>query len=256
MKLGAHISPIARNHIESADVVFSLMSHGIVEQWIEQLNSDVRSLQPYYEVGKSRAKTYREMIAVIVDEVKSGKKVVSAFYGHPGVFAKVPHDSVKLVKQLGFEAWLEPGISAESCLYADLGVDPGKFGCQHYETSQFMFYKRHIDTAAYLVLWQVGMAGDKSLAKYTTDGRYRGELVKLLAEYYPLEHEVILYEAAVLPMDKVRVEQVKINRLSNIDVSQQTTLVIPPATQMKKNLNLLKRLAIIDTNHLTLVTNK
>ncbi len=54
---------------------------------------------------------------------------------------------------------MEPGISAEDCLYADLGLDPGTYGCQHYEASNLMFYQRTIDTAAYLILWQPGVAG-------------------------------------------------------------------------------------------------
>ena len=63
---------------------------------------------------------------------------------------------------------MEPGISAEDCLYADLGIDPGSVGCQHYEASQFMFYRRRIDPSAYLVLWQVGIAGDRSLRRFAT----------------------------------------------------------------------------------------
>ena len=47
-------------------------------------------------------------------------------------------------------------------LFAALGIDPGKVGCQYFETSQYMFYQRQIDPSAYLVLWQVGVAGDKS----------------------------------------------------------------------------------------------
>jgi len=33
--------------------------------------------------------------------------------------------------------------------------DPGKVGCQHFEPASFMLYRRVIDTAGYLVLWQV-----------------------------------------------------------------------------------------------------
>ena len=45
MTLGAHITPIAKSHIEQADVVFSLMSTGITERWLDEMHSDVRSLQ-------------------------------------------------------------------------------------------------------------------------------------------------------------------------------------------------------------------
>ena len=173
---------------------------------------------------------------------KAGKKVVGAFYGHPGVFAWVPHNAIKQARELGFTAHMEPGISAEDCLYADLGIDPGTYGCQHYETSQFMFYKRTIDTAALLVLWQVGVAGDRSLAKFTTDSEYRKILVKLLAQYYPLDHEVILYEAATLPIQPTRIEYLPISALPDAMMDLKTTLVIPPSTKAELNDELIAEL--------------
>ena len=243
MTLGSHISPLSRNYIEQADVVFLLVSDGITEKWIEQMNADVRSLQPYYQEGKSRMITYREMVAAILAEVTAGRKVVGAFYGHPGVFAWVPHNAIKQARELGYQAHMEPGISAEDCLYADLGIDPGTFGCQHYETSQFMFYKRTIDTSAYLVLWQMGVAGDRSLAKFSTDCHYRKVLIALLAEYYPLEHGVILYEAPTLPVQPRRIEPIPISALPDACIDLKTTLVIPPASGLQPNHDILARLA-------------
>ena len=162
MTLGAHISPICKNHIEQADKVFLLMSNEFVEAWIASLNNNTESLQKYYQEGKSRHQTYKEMVEILVNEAKRGIKVVAAFYGHPGVFACVAHKAIAKLHKLGINAIMEAGISAEDCLYADLGIDPGKTGCIHYEASQFMFYKRKIDTAAHLILWQIGLAGDQS----------------------------------------------------------------------------------------------
>lgn len=249
MTLGSHISPLSRSYIEQADVVFVLVADGITEKWIEQMNADVRSLQPYYLEGKSRMITYREMVAAMLVEVKQDKKVVGAFYGHPGVFAWVPHNAIKQARELGYHAHMEPGISAEDCLYADLAIDPGTYGCQHYETSQFMFYKRTIDTAAYLVLWQVGVAGDRSLAKFTTDARYREVLVKLLSEYYPPEHEVILYEAITLPIQQPRIERLPISALPDASMDLKTTLVIPPSTSIKLNQEIIALLEQVTSEH-------
>lgn len=245
MTLGSHISPLSRSYIEQADVVFVLVADGITEKWVEQMNADVRSLQPYYLEGKSRMISYQEMVAVMLTEVKAGKKVVGAFYGHPGVFAWVPHNAIKQARELGFTAHMEPGISAEDCLYADLGIDPGTYGCQHYETSQFMFYKRNIDTASYLVLWQVGVAGDRSLAKFSTDAAYREILVELLTDYYPPEHKVILYEAVSLPIQQPRIVHLQLSALPEAKMDLKTTLVIPPATKMQLNSTLLKRLEML-----------
>jgi hypothetical protein len=35
----------------------------------------------------------------------------------------------------GFDAVMLPGISAEDCLFADLGIDPGMIGCQSFEAT-------------------------------------------------------------------------------------------------------------------------
>lgn len=248
MTLGSHISPLSRSHIEQADVVFVLVADGITEKWIEQMNADVRSLQPYYLQGKSRMLSYHEMVAAMLVEVSAGKKVVGAFYGHPGVFAWVPHNAIKQARALGFQAHMQPGISAEDCLYADLAIDPGTYGCQHFETSQFMFYKRTIDTAAYLILWQVGVAGDRSLARFSTDREYRKLLVTLLAEYYPLEHDVILYEAATLPIQPTRICHLPLVALPDAAMDLKTTLIIPPATKAALNHALLARLDTLQHN--------
>ena len=91
MMLGAHLSPRSRSHIEQADVVFALVSDPLVELWVQGLHGDVRSLQPYYAEGKDRHRTYREMIEAMLAEVRAGRSVCGVFYGHPGVFAQVPH---------------------------------------------------------------------------------------------------------------------------------------------------------------------
>ena len=47
MTLGSHITPLARSYIETADVVFTGLSDGIVELWLARMNPDVRSLQSF-----------------------------------------------------------------------------------------------------------------------------------------------------------------------------------------------------------------
>lgn len=246
MTLGAHISPIASSYIANADVIFSLMSTGITDRWVEEMHKDVRSLQPYYQEGKNRNITYNEMVEAILTEVRLGKTVVAVFYGHPGVFSCVSHRAINQATKENFVAHMEAGISAEDCLYADLAIDPGKTGCIHYETSQFMFYQRNIDPAAHLILWQVGLAGDKSLEKFSTGKAYRQVLVDLLLETYPADHPVILYQAKVLPIDTMRAEHIALRDLVDAELFMHTTLVIPPSEKMRPNQAILSKLAIID----------
>lgn len=256
MMLGAHMGPRARSTIEQADVVFAAVSDPLVELWVQQMHPDVRSLQPYYAAGKSRRDTYREMVEAMLAEVRAGRRVCGAFYGHPGVFAQVPHKAVAQARAEGFEAHMEPGVSAEDCLYADLGIDPGTCGCQHYEASQFMFYRRRIDPSAYLILWQVGVAGDRSLRRFGTGPGHRRLLVERLAEDYPITHPIILYEAATLPIATPRMEEMPLSDLATAAVSLQTTLVLPPAAPLRRDERMLGRIALLDSREVDIKSHE
>lgn len=246
MMLGAHLTPRARSHIQQADVVFVLVADALMEEWVRRMNPDVRSLQPFYREGSSRMRSYRGMVEAMLAEVRAGKRVCGAFYGHPGVFAWVPHKAIETARGEGYPSRMEGGISAEDCLYADLGIDPGKTGCQHYEATQFMLYRRRVDTAAWLVLWQVGLAGDRSLKYFSTSDAHRQVLVDVLGEHYPLDHEVLVYRAATLPVGRFRAERMALAALPQAALTPSDTLVVPPAMAMEKNEAVIARLAAID----------
>ncbi len=231
MVLGAHISPLCRNFIEQADVVFVSASEKLVEMWVTEMNANTISLQQYYQEGKNRRTSYQQMVDAMMMEVRNGKNVVGAFYGHPGVFAWAPHKVLEIARKEGFHAHMEPGISAEACLYADMGIDPGKFGIQHLEATQFMMFERMFDLSAYLILWQIGFAGDQSFSKYVTDNQSRGLLKDLLLEYYPSQHKIAIYEAATLPTEQCRQEWLPLELLDQVSVRHHSTLVIPPLTK-------------------------
>lgn len=246
MTLGSHLTPLARSHIAQADVVFAAVSDSIVEMWLERMHADVRSLQPYYAEGKSRMTTYREWVEVMMAEVRQGKRVCAVFYGHPGVFAWSPHKVIEVARTEGFDACMEPGISAEDCLYADLGFDPGQYGCQHFEANQLIFYERKIDASGYVVLWQVGVIGNRSVARPGSSTAYRDLLIEVLARDYPLDHEVVLYRCATLPIERPRARRLALRDLSTAEISAEETLVLPPAIALKRNAMLEERLAALD----------
>jgi uncharacterized protein YabN with tetrapyrrole methylase and pyrophosphatase domain len=246
MTLGSHITPLARSYIEKADVVFAALSDGIAELWLARMNPNMRSFQALYKEGKSRADTYREMVDAMLTEVRAGKQVCGAFYGHPGVFALPSHKAIAVARAEGYRAYMEPGVSAEDCLYADLGFDPGRYGCQHYEASQFMFYRRRVDISAYLILWQIGVAGDQSFARFSTNSQYRQVLVDILSRDYDLAHQVILYKAATLPIHEPRIEQLPLCKLSDAEIDMHATLVIPPARPLEPDPQIRERLSSLD----------
>lgn len=231
MVLGAHISPLSRNFIAQADVVFVGASEKLVELWVTELNTNTVSLQQFYKEGKDRRLSYNQMVDAMMAEVRLGKNVVGAFYGHPGVFAWAPHKVIEVAIEEGFQAHMEPGISAEACLYADMAIDPGKFGVKHTEATQFMLFERTVDLTAYLILWQIGFAGDTTLSKYQTGNESRTLLKSLLLDYYPASHKMAIYEAATLPTEQTRVQWFTLDTLDTVEVQHHSTLVIPPATK-------------------------
>lgn len=246
MMLAGHLSPRARSHIEQADVVFVVASDSVVELWVQGMRPDARSLQDRYVAGKSRHRTYREMVEAILAEVRAGHRVCAAFYGHPGVFAQVPHEAIARARSEGHEAVMEPAVSAADCLYADLGIDPGRVGCQHYEASQLLFHHRRLDPAAYLVLWQVGVVGDRSCTRFETGPRYRELLLERLRLDYPAEHEVVLYEAATLPVMTPVIVRFPLGALPDARIRMHSTLVIPPGEPLRRNEAMISRLAALD----------
>jgi hypothetical protein len=191
-------------------------------------------------------KTYRQWVDLMMTEVRAGKRVCAVFYGHPGIFAWSPHKAIEVARAEGFAAHMEPGISAEDCLYADLGIDPGRFGCQHFEASQLLFYERRIDPTGYLVLWQVALVGDWSLTRFETGPAYRQVLVDLLSQDYPLDHEVIIYHGATLPIEKPKIRRITLRELSGTRLTSQETVILPPAAALRPNLAMRARLEDLD----------
>lgn len=232
IQFGRHVSQRAISEIEAAETVFC-MTDPFAFQWIRSLRPDVVALQDYYGPGKDRRETYREMEAAITAAVRGGKRVCAVFYGHPGVFADVPHAAMRTLRDAGHDVRMEPGVSAEACLYADLGLDPGKRGVQSFEATQFLVYRRRIDPTALLVLWQVALSGDLSCTKFDAEPERLQALVDKLAKVYPLDAEVILYEAAQLPIEPVRADRMPLRNLPAADFKEYTTLVIPPAFEIE-----------------------
>jgi hypothetical protein len=109
-----------------------------------------------------------------------------------------------------------------------------------------MFYRRRIDTSAYLIVWQIGVAGDQSLARFSTGAAHRQVLVDVLARDYPLDHEVVIYEAPTLPMHRARVERLTLRELVDAEVHMHSTLVVPPATTLQADDRTRQRLTALD----------
>lgn len=227
IQLGRHLSARCMSEIQEAERLL-VLTDGAAFGMIAELRPDLIDLRVHYAPGKDRRQTYREMEAAIMAEVRTGKRVCAVFYGHPGVFADVPHAVVRKAREAGFSARMEPGISSEACLYADLGIDPGRHGVQSIEATQFLVEDRQIDTRSLLLLWQVALTGDIACTRFHAEPREIEKLVERLLLDYPPDHEVILYEAARLSIEPFRADRMPLRDIASAHYEEYTTLVIPP----------------------------
>ena len=113
------------------------------------------------------------------------------------------------------------------------GLDPGAVGCAHFEASQLLFFRRIIDTSAWLVLWQVGLAGDRTYAVRGSTVAQRQRLVDRLLKDYPHGHPVTIYEAATLPIGRPRIDTLPLGELAHARLHMHSTLVVPPARALQ-----------------------
>jgi len=243
IQLGTQLTPEARMAITTADVVFLLVAEPVMEAAIRRLNPETRSLQEHYVVGQSRKDAYETMIVEILSHVREGQDVCAAFYGHPGVFVAPSHEAVRRAREAGFRARMLPGISAEDCLFADLGLDPARFGYQCYEATDFLVHRRQIDTTAALVLWQLGTVGNAAAAEEATPSGLR-VLVETLLAHYPSDHEVVVYEASPYPGFDPKIGTVQLGELRPEHVTAMSTLYVPPAEAAELDLTMVDRLGL------------
>jgi len=184
------------------------------------------------------------MVEEILASVREGKRICVAFYGHPGVFAYPTHEAIRRAREEGFSARMLPGISAEDCLCADLGVDPGATGCQSYEATDFVMRQRTIDTSASLILWQIGVVGNFTYAPDGDTSRLP-VLVECLCALYDPAHEVVLYEASPFPGCGPVIQRVPLAQVAAADVSPATTLYVPPFSARLVDREMVARLDLM-----------
>lgn len=241
-----HITQETHLEISNADIVFDIVSDPLTQLWLEQKHPSHITLNKLYSESANRIDTYNAMVEEILKPLREGKSVCVVSYGHPGVFAYPMHESIRRAKTEGYPAKMLPGISAEDCLFADLLVDPGSSGCQSFEATDFLVFKRHFDTSSAIILWQIGVIGiskyKKSLKVWNLNG------IKILSEYlsefYPPDHTAIVYEAGIYSASEPKIITTALSELSHANISAISTLYIPPGSKKSPDLALLAKLKI------------
>lgn len=241
LQAARHISRRALAEIHSSDVVLALAEPFALD-WLGEQHQQVIHLGKHYRDDLDRRRSYQAMQDEILEQVRAGHRTCLVLYGHPGVFAQVGRKALAQARSEGYRGWMEPAISAADCLYADLDLDPGEHGIQSLEATQFLIQDRALDPAGLVLLWQLAHTGKLDCTGFEADRRALHCLVSKLRRWYAAEHEVILYEAPVLPILDARAERVPLSRLALARINEITTLVIPPAQPAQPDQDMLDQL--------------
>lgn len=243
LRIAGQVTAEALSAITEADKLFHLIQDQVTHRWLEELNPTAESLYDSYRPGRPRRETYEEIVERMLAPVRLGLGVCAAFYGHPGVFVMPSHEAIRRARAEGYDAEMLPGVSAEDCLVADVGFDPGQRGCQSFEATDFLIRHRRFDPSSALLLWQIGGIG---VSDFRTEAFWNPRGVAILAETlagtYGAEHEVIVYEASPYPIVSPLVHRCPLADLPAAPVTSGSTLLVPPLAERATDQDLLARL--------------
>jgi hypothetical protein len=247
IRLAMQLTPEAHAAIDRADELLHVVADEVARTWLDDLHPNARSLTPLYGSGGTRTEIYSRMADEIVAAARPGRRICAAFYGNAGVFGRPAHLAVRRARAEGIPAQMLPAISAQDCLVADLGVDPGDHGWLSYDATDFLVHRRPIDAACALVLWQIGVVGETG-AIVDPQFRHLDLVAERLAEVHGEEHEVVLYEASPYPVVEAIVNRVRVADLAAAPMTVLATLYVPPSAEPSVDAATAERLGMASSS--------
>ncbi len=237
----SHLTPQARLALERAQKVFYVLPEPAAAAQIHALNGTAESLGPLLGGPSSGGDPHGSFVEAVLTPVRQGLSTCAAFFGHPGMLMYPARLAVRRCRQEGFPAEMLPGVSAQDCLYADLGVDPGQAGCQSYEASDFLVHRRRFDPTSHLILWQIGAMGTMaSPPRPAADGLRI--LAEALAPHYGPNHRITVYEPDTRDGEAPRIEEAALAELPGVAVTLFSMLYVPPLAPRPADPDLLARM--------------
>ncbi|WP_116213298.1 SAM-dependent methyltransferase [Streptomyces olivoreticuli] len=240
----AHLTQEAAGWIEQADHVVYCVSDPVTDVWIRKHSKSSDDLYRLYGNDKPRIRTYREMTDAMVEPVRRGMNVCGVFYGHPGVFVHPGHAAIRTVREEGYPAMMLPGVSALDCLFADLGVDPSRPGCQELEATDMLLRDRPLLAESHVVVWQAGCVGDLGFNFAGFTNKHLGVLAEYLDRFYPPDHLITHYEASQYPVCAPHIRTLPLRELRQEPLTGISTLYLPPIGPRPVNQQMAERLGL------------
>ena len=125
-----------------------------------------------------------------------------------------------------------PGISAEDCLLADLGIDPSHNGLQSLEATDLLIRDRQLLIDSNVIIWQVGCVGEVGFNFKGYKNRFLGVLINKLQHIYGKNYEIIHYIGAHFSIYEPVTERLLLSDFLKPEVAKKvtgiSTFYIPP----------------------------
>lgn len=244
IKFASHITKEAEAYICQSDKILYLVNEPLMEEWIQSKNKNSESLERFYAEYQLRLHCYQAITRYILENLYQHQHVCVVMYGHPAVYAKPGVDAINQARKEGYDTLILPAISAEDCLFADLAIDPSTCGCQSFEATDFLIYKRPFSSLSHLILWQVGVIGALGNIKNHDNRQSAKLLINYLSAQYDLNHNIILYEASQYPHFLPSIIKLSLKDFINAKVSGITTMYVPPQDKASIDEDMLRNLQI------------
>lgn len=245
IKFKSHLTTEAQTYIKESDLVLYLVNEPAMREWITHNSRKSEALNRFYSANKRRHDSYKEMSDHVVGTLSQYQHVCFVLYGHPTIVSKPGIDAAAKAKSAGYQVNVLPAVSAEDCLFADLMINPASSGCQSYEATDFLIYRRKADSACHVILWQIGFIGALDYPRQFDNSAGINLLTETLLQTYHPDHTVILYEAAQYPHINPSIQTIGMKDLPSASCSAITTLYIPPAKKSVPDDSILKKLNIV-----------
>jgi precorrin-6B methylase 1 len=244
IKSANHITAESRAAIMSADKVLYCVADLAVERLIRKLNANTEDLYVFYADDRPRRDTYDQMVDRILESVRSNKSTCVVFYGHPGIFVLPSYRAIRTARKAGHRAWMLPAISSLDCMFADVGFDPSRYGCQIFEATDLLIRQRKVDPTAAVVIFQIACVGDLGYKSTGYEQHNVPILAAHLAQIYGNDHDAILYEAAQYPICDPMIKRIRIADLANAQLTGITTLYLPPKERAMTDMDMIDQLGL------------
>ncbi|XP_069134286.1 uncharacterized protein [Argopecten irradians] len=249
IKSVSHLTLEALSEIKSANDVFYCVADPVTEIFIKRLRPDALDLYVLYDDDKKRMSTYVQMAEVGLHQARKGRHVCMVFYGHCSVSILPSHRAMNIAKKEGIPTKMLAAVSTETCLFADLGVDPTTPGLQTMEATDFLIRSRPINTDFHVVIWQVGCVGDVGFRRKGYQNDHLSILIEKLQDIYGKGYEIIHYIAAQYATTSSKIRRIGLNDFFNPEEMKQVTVLsafyIPPKTVSQLDIDMALRLGII-----------